>query len=267
SPPPGCSDNCSAYGEAEEEFYRIDPAGNGDAGGALLGGSSPCSSLAPAAEEGGCVGTVVRDAAVEPTAAVAGEGWGAGWDQQKSLAREAVRVERRAVGDVGGEHQAVAEAFGSNCIEGVRLVVEWLGSVESVVRAMAVSKAWRDAVRPDADRLYKVIVRRAGVTPRRRAAFWEYLVLHRPPRPRQQAGDSTDPLRSLCTLSSSPSSSLSTASRLSLTELANRGMKSRWSKAIDADVARTFGRPNSRRQSFRMGAGQDIRQRHWWPES
>ncbi|CAN0378466.1 unnamed protein product, partial [Ascophyllum nodosum] len=66
---------------------------NGDAGGALLGGSSPCSSL--------------------------------------------------AVGDVGGEHQAVAEAFGSNCIAGVRLVVEWLGSVESVVRAMAVSKAWR----------------------------------------------------------------------------------------------------------------------------
>ena len=138
SPPPGCSDNCSAYGEAEEEFYRIDPAGNGDAGGALLGGSSPCSSLAPAAEEGGCVGTVVRDAAVEPTAAVAGEGWGAGWDQQKSLAREAVRVERRAVGDVGGEHQAVAEAFGSNCIEGVRLVVEWLGSVEVRSRSPSV---------------------------------------------------------------------------------------------------------------------------------
>ena len=111
---------------------------NGDAGGALLGGSSPCSSLAPAAEEGGCVGTVVRDAAVEPTAAVAGEGWGAGWDQQKSLAREAVRVERRAVGDVGGEHQAVAEAFGSNCIAGVRLVVEWLGSVEVSGRSPAV---------------------------------------------------------------------------------------------------------------------------------
>ena len=138
SPPPGCSDNCSAYGEAEEEFYRIDPAENGDAGGALLGGSSPCSSLAPAAEEGGCVGTVVRDAAVEPTAAVAGEGWGAGWDQQKSLAREAVRVERRAVGDVGGEHQAVAEAFGSNCIAGVLLVVEWLGSVEVRGRSPAV---------------------------------------------------------------------------------------------------------------------------------
>lgn len=44
---------------------------------------------------------------------------------------------------------------------------------------MLVSTTWRNAVRPHADRLYKVVVRRAGVTPRLRAAFWEYLVLHR----------------------------------------------------------------------------------------
>lgn len=45
------------------------------------------------------------------------------------------------------------------------------------------------------------------------------------------------------------------------------GGDSRWSKAIDADVARTFGRPTSFRGS---GDGMDVRRerrRHWWPES
>lgn len=47
------------------------------------------------------------------------------------------------------------------------------------------------------------------------------------------------------------------AKRLSLSELSRKGMASQWSKAIDADVARTFGRPSS----FRGGeSGSDSRQ-------
>lgn len=39
--------------------------------------------------------------------------------------------------------------------------------------------SWNAAVLPDQERLYKLLVRRAGVTPRRRAAFWEFMVLRR----------------------------------------------------------------------------------------
>lgn len=41
-----------------------------------------------------------------------------------------------------------------------------------------------------------------------------------------------------------------------MVELARQGMSSVWSKAIDADVARTFGRPTSHRGEFGLGSRQ-----------
>lgn len=56
--------------------------------------------------------------------------------------------------------------------------------------------------------------------------------------------------------------------RASLSELSKQGSSSVWSKAIDADVARTFGRPTSfRGGEYGSDARQYSRRRHWWPES
>lgn len=56
--------------------------------------------------------------------------------------------------------------------------------------------------------------------------------------------------------------------RVSLSELSRRGSSSVWSKAIDADVARTFGRPTSFRGNGDGTAWRrESRRRHWWPES
>ena len=44
---------------------------------------------------------------------------------------------------------------------------------------MLVSSSWKASIAPEQERLYKLVVRRAGVTPRQRAAFWEFMVLRR----------------------------------------------------------------------------------------
>lgn len=55
---------------------------------------------------------------------------------------------------------------------------------------------------------------------------------------------------------------MSPSRRHSLAELARQGMASEWSKAIDADVARTFGRrPMSFRGEFGSGP-QQVRGGH-----
>lgn len=74
---------------------------------------------------------------------------------------------------------AATAVFGSRYPEDLRLVVEFVGSVESVARIKAVCAGWRQAVKGHEDRLFKLVVRRAGVTPKRRAAFWEHMVLRR----------------------------------------------------------------------------------------
>lgn len=51
--------------------------------------------------------------------------------------------------------------------------------VQSVPTAMLVSSSWKAAVLSDQQRLYKGIVRRAGVTPLWRAGFWEFMILRR----------------------------------------------------------------------------------------
>lgn len=51
--------------------------------------------------------------------------------------------------------------------------------LQSLPRTMLVCSSWKAAVAGDQDRLYKAVVRRSGVTPRRRAAFWEFMVLRR----------------------------------------------------------------------------------------
>lgn len=81
--------------------------------------------------------------------------------------------------EVVARQASTASSFWSNNSEGVRLVVEFIGSVEGVARATAVCSGWRGAVQGHEDRLFKLIVRRAGVTPRRRAAFWEHMILRR----------------------------------------------------------------------------------------
>ncbi|CAM9570365.1 unnamed protein product, partial [Ectocarpus sp. 13 AM-2016] len=170
-----------------------------------------------------------------------------------------------------------AEAFGSRCTAGVCLVVEFLGSVESVPRAMLVSSSWKAAVVSDQQRLYKGIVRRAGVTPLWRAGFWEFMILRSnracaaarqkacikgdAPRASPSAENATDSC-------SGGTAAASSSPQFSLAELARQGMDSEWAKAIDADVARTFGeRPMSFRRDFGSMTRQDSRRRHWWPES
>eukprot|EP00752_Nemacystus_decipiens_P011458 g10175.t1 len=179
-----------------------------------------------------------------------------------------------------------AETFGARCSDGVRLIVEFLGGVETVPRLLLVNSSWKAAVLPDQERLYKLLVRRSGVTPRRRAAFWEFMVL---------SSNRTSTKAKSGTLEdgngpggSSPPDDIpdnhsggapggpgtgnepavSPSRRHSLAELARQGMASEWSKAIDADVARTFGRrPMSFRGEFGSGGQRDSRRRHWWPES
>ncbi|CAM9163440.1 unnamed protein product, partial [Discosporangium mesarthrocarpum] len=148
----------------------------------------------------------------------------------------------------------MAVTFAKEFQAGVRLTVEFMGSVEDVAHARGACKAWRAAVKAGEARLFKVVVRRAGVSPKLRGGFWEYMVLGRK-RARCQSGeDDPPPLMGL---------------RPSLSELSRKGMASVWSKAIDADVARTFGRPISR--SIPRGVDDNSRQshrhRHWWPES
>lgn len=53
------------------------------------------------------------------------------------------------------------------------------GQPQTVPRLLLVNSSWKEAVAPDQERLYKLLVRRSGVTPRRRAAFWEFMVLRR----------------------------------------------------------------------------------------
>eukprot|EP00903_Cladosiphon_okamuranus_P009068 g8669.t1 len=190
-------------------------------------------------------------------------------------------VGARADGEAGDEPQKgpgdgpPAETFGSRCQEGMRLVVEFLGGVETVPRLMLVNTSWKAAVAPDQERLYKLLVRRSGVTPRRRAAFWEFMVLRSNRAPANAKGasagnrpKSSSPDRIRASKAGDVEAALSPARRHSLAELARQGMASEWSKAIDADVARTFGRrPMSFRGEFGSGVQQDSRRRHWWPES
>ncbi|CAN0517955.1 unnamed protein product, partial [Ectocarpus sp. 12 AP-2014] len=208
--------------------------------------------------------------------------------QGQALAPAALDAEQETLSRTGKQEEGEAEegeacggsppeAFGSRCPAGVCLVVEFLGSVESVPRAMLVSSSWKAAVLSDQQRLYKGIVRRAGVTPLWRAGFWEFMILRSNracAAARQKAGIKGDAPRASPSAENATNScsggtaAASSSPQFSLAELARQGMDSEWAKAIDADVARTFGeRPMSFRRDFGSMTRQDSRRRHWWPES
>ncbi|CAN0016486.1 unnamed protein product, partial [Ectocarpus fasciculatus] len=185
--------------------------------------------------------------------------------EQETLNRTGQEGEAEELPACGG---SPAEAFGSRCPHGVNLVVEFLGSVESVPTAMFVSSSWKAAVLSDQQRLYKGIVRRAGVTPLWRAGFWEFMIL-RSNRASASARKNANTDRGA--LGASPpagnannsssgeaaAAAASSSPQFSLAELARQGMDSEWAKAIDADVARTFG---ERPMSFRGEFGSMTRQ-------